>query len=120
MKTMALVLVATAFAAQPSPEKVPISRVVGCLTQAADGAWLLTDATEPAVLAGKPGSKEAAEPDASAPLGKNRFRIVGTVEEFGASKHRGHKVRVQGMVLSGQGGLGVNITSLRHLADSCK
>jgi hypothetical protein len=119
MKAAALVLLLAAPAAQSSPEKVPISRVVGCLTQAPDGAWLLTDATDPAVLAGKPGSKEAAEPDAGAALGKNRFRIIGTVEEFGASKHKGHKVRVQGMLLTGQTS-SINITSLRHLADICK
>jgi hypothetical protein len=60
MRSLTVLLAMGMAIAASQPERVPISRAVGCLSQASDGAWMLTDATEPAIVAGKPGSKEAA------------------------------------------------------------
>lgn len=121
MTSLALLLLGAALTlAQPAPQRIPISTVVGCLTQTTEGTWILTDATEPVAIATKPGSKEAKEPDETAPLGKRRFRIIGTLEEFGVSRHKGHKVRIKGMVLTGSPEPRVNVTSLRHLSPTCK
>ncbi len=103
----------TAGGAQSS--RMPISQVVGCLTQSADGTFLLTDATEPVAT----GGKGAKEPDAATPLGKRKIRLIGTVEEFGAAAHKGHKVRVRGLFIAASPDARLNITSLRQLATTC-
>lgn len=116
MTPLALTIALTAGAAAAQTTRMPISQVVGCLTQSADGTFMLTDATEPIATGGKNAAKE---PDASAPLGKRKIRLIGTVEEFGAAAHKGHKVRVKGLFIAAAPDARLNITSLRQLATTC-
>ncbi|MBI3261683.1 MAG: hypothetical protein HYZ58_00860 [Acidobacteria bacterium] len=103
-------------AAQSRGNRMPISQMIGCPAQNPDGTWTLTDATEPVAIVAK---GETKEPEATTPLGKRRFRLIGTVEEFSPGAHKGHKVRVKGLVINSSPEARVNITSLRHLAPTC-
>jgi hypothetical protein len=114
----ALVLLQIALpAAQSRGTRMPISQTVGCLAQNLDGTWTLTDATEPVAVVAK---GETKEPEATTPLGKRRFRLIGTVDEFGPASHKGHKVRIKGLVIDASPEARLNITSLRHLSPTCQ
>jgi hypothetical protein len=102
---------------RPGAKRMSVMMLVGCLAQEGE-RWYLTRATEP-VAAELPGSKAYAEPAADAALGSGRYWLMGTVSEFDVIKHKGHKVRVKGLVLTGDPGPRVNLTSLRHLAPAC-
>jgi len=100
-------------------ERTSIMFIVGCLAQEND-TWILTNASDPTPVMGAPGSKTENEPLADAPLGTNRFRLVGTVQEFGVDKLKGHKVRVKGLVMKAVPESRVNLTSLRMLGTGCQ
>jgi hypothetical protein len=103
----------------PAHQRTSIMFVVGCLAEE-NGKWFLNNAGEAFAVAGLPGSKTDNDPKADAPLGKNRFSLIGNVEEFGPGKHKGQKVRVKGLLIKAQPVSRVNITSLKMLAAECK
>ena len=87
---------------------------IGCLVQE-EGQWYLTNATEP-VLATE--IDQDLDPTAEGDL---RYHLIGTLEEFSASKHLEHKVRVKGLIIlmEAEPEPNFNITSLKHVAPSC-
>lgn len=103
--------------AQPGERNsMQVMATVGCLIQGEgeeDGTWFLTNATQP-VPAG-----EFAEETAAEAKGDHRFPLVGTLEEFSASKHKGHKVRVKGLVNKNGSGTNINVTSVKHVSPQC-
>ena len=60
--------------------QVPLVMVVGCASRAGDGAWMLTNASEPRVSS--IGHADASEVEAATrvPLGNGRYRLIGTAE----------------------------------------
>jgi hypothetical protein len=71
--------------ATSSKPKVPLMSVVGCANRSAEGTWMLTKATDGTET--KPlftSTKELDEAKAL-PLGKNRYKLVGTAE-FGTKE----------------------------------
>ena len=119
MNLAVLLLLAFLVQSPSSPDRIPASYIVGCLAEE-NGRWFLTNATDPITAAGLPGSKTDNDPPASTPLGKNRFTLIWTVQEFGVAKHKGHKVRVKGLVIKATPESRVNLTSLKMLASDCK
>lgn len=127
--TLAVTLVATMhLVAQPKPAaKIDLVTVTGCLTPGGGETWRLTSATDPIVA-----SQKAPEPPKDAVIGKNRYRLIGLLE-FNVAAHKGHTVRVKGLLIpvddgkrpSPGSGRGepveprLNITSLQHVAPTC-
>ena len=75
----------------PSPTKVDVVAVAGCLRESAPDHWTLTNASDPVVsTANAPSPKELAS---LAKSGKNEFRLTG-VTVFNLPAHRGHHVVV--------------------------
>ena len=105
-----LVFAATSFA-QPK-ESMKVMGSIGCLVQE-EGQWYLTNATEP-VLAAE--IDQDLDPTTS---GELRYHLIGTLDEFSAPKHLGHKVRVKGLIIEAEPEPNFNITSLKHVAPSC-
>ena len=104
------VFAATSFAQPKEPMKVMGS--IGCLVQE-EGQWYLTNATEP-VLAAE--IDQDLDPTAS---GELRYHLIGTLDEFSAPKHVGHKIRVKGLIIEAEPEPNLNISSLKHVAPSC-
>ena len=107
------------FAGPPQgPEAVPIVEVVGCLSQSASNAWIVTNATEPTQGTtgwSKPEEVKAAEATA---LGIRQFPLIGLVE-LSPAEHKGHKVVVKGMLIKDAGTSRLNVTSLMTAAVTC-
>ncbi len=87
---------------------------VGCLVQEEDDKWFLTDATEPVPAVD---IDENLDPTAK---GKARFHLIGTLDEFSAPKHLGHKVRIKGLLIEASPEPRINISSLKHVSPSCE
>jgi mono/diheme cytochrome c family protein len=94
-------------------------QIVGCLTQGANKAWMLTNGTEP-TRAAESGDSPAADLTASAsmPLGKGAFRLLD-YPALGRETRRGHKVQAKGFLIRQPSEDRINPTSLQTLAESC-
>ena len=104
---------------KPQPGGPMIVQVIGCLEQAADGAWILNKATE-AVASETPGTSEASIKEAGAKaLGKQRFRLIGT-SLFAPDTRKGNKVEVKGVLIKDAKESRVNVTSLQTADTTCK
>ena len=125
-----------------SKPKVPIVSVVGCATRTAEGAWMLTNATdgiESKVLFMSANEIEEARKKA---LGNNRYRLLGTPEflskeellkqgqraEFTRPEvanatgqlQDGRKLVVKGLLITAANEKRLNLVSVQQLADTCK
>jgi mono/diheme cytochrome c family protein len=95
-------------------------QVVGCLTQTANKAWILTDSSEP-VRATEPGDSTPVDLRASesTPLGKGAVRLLD-YPSLGRETRNGHKVQVKGFLIRQPNSEDrLNPTALQTLADSC-
>lgn len=95
-------------------------QVVGCLTQSANKAWILSSSSEP-IRATEPGDSTPADLRAleSTPLGKGAFRLLD-FPSLGRERHNGHKVQVKGFLIRQPNVEDrLNPTSLQTLTDSC-
>jgi len=100
------------------PDDVTV-RVVGCLTQGPDNAWMLTKASEPGRTREPTASTEAElKSSAAQPLGTRTFGLPD-----GASRspdtHKGHKVEAKGFLDRKPAGDRLLLTSLQTVAPSC-
>jgi len=102
---------------QPKPDAsgVEIVEVIGCLGQAPDNTWVLTNGTDPVVSKTIFTTKDALKEAAEKPLGNQRYRLLG-VTPFSPLLHKGHKMAVKGALIKAAKGSGVNVTSLQMLA----
>jgi mono/diheme cytochrome c family protein len=90
--------------------------VVGCLTQRADGRWVLTNATTPVAADGE--GPSAGAPAAVPPPGAESFRLLG-VTRFDPGGHRGQTMRAKGLIDKTSGDSRLDLTSLQTVAPSC-
>jgi len=95
-----------------------IGEVVGCLETSTSGAWLLTNATEPAISDTQATTSAASKVAAERTLGTQQYQLLG-VSFFGPSSYQAQKVAVKGILLNGPGGIRINVTSLQSLAATC-
>ena len=95
-------------------------QIVGCLTQGANKAWMLTNGTEPTRTADSADSPAAdLTASASMPLGKGAFRLLD-YPALGRETRRGHKVQAKGFLIRQPNSEDrINPTSLQTLAESC-
>ena len=102
--------------AVPSPAKIEIVSVTGCLKEATPNNWTLVSATDPVPSnANAPASKDI---PATPPAGKNEFRLIG-VSEFNLSAHKGHTVIIKGLFIKATPLSRVNMTSVTMVTPSC-
>ena len=108
-------LVAAALWLQASP-KVDIVSVSGCLREPSADTWMLVDATDP--VRSSANAPEKKEIPATAPMGKNQFRLIG-VSEFNLPVYKDHAVLVKGLHIKAQPVSRLNITSVTTISASC-
>jgi hypothetical protein len=102
--------------AAPSPKKVEIVSVTGCLKEAAPNTWTLTSATDPV-----PSSANAPPPKeipATPPAGKSAFALIG-VSEFNLPAHRDRTVIIKGLLIKAAPMSRINMTSVTTVSPSC-
>jgi hypothetical protein len=110
---------------EPSPGSSV--RTVGCLSQTPDKTWVLTSSPAPArTRGGQPSEGAALEAAATEPLGDGTTRLIDVYPSPEA--HIGHRMEAKGFLIDvlrqrGAGdlvtGLGINLTSLTMVAESC-
>ena len=125
-----------------SKPKVPIVTVVGCASRAADGAWLLTNATDGIESRVLFLSAKEIEESKKKPFGNNRYKLLGTAEfltkedllnyeqrkEFTRPEvanatgqlQEGRKLVVKGLLITVPNEKRLNLVSVQQLADTCK
>lgn len=108
---------AVAAAQSEPPRKVPIVVVVGCVGQESNETWMLTSATD-AIEAGSKLPAPPTEADAANLSGQNKYRLIG-ISEFNLPTHKGHKERVEGLFIAAKPLSRLNVTSVKHVADTC-
>lgn len=99
--------------AKPTPAKVPIMAVSGCLKQ--EGAnWFVTTATDPIA------SSAAADtaPPAGPTTGKGKVQLVG-LGEFNLPAIKDHAVTAKGLFVKAAPVSRLNLTSLKSLGPAC-
>jgi mono/diheme cytochrome c family protein len=108
------------------PKPVPdfaLIQVVGCLIRDSGGAWILTQASEPARTRA-PGASSAAEIEAAraVPLGPYRFRLLDfdfVRPVFQPAAHDGHKLQAKGFLNRRPDDDRISLTAAQSAASSC-
>jgi hypothetical protein len=107
---------AVASAQESTPKKIDIVSVTGCLREQGAGNWMLVSATDPVPsIANAAAGKEL---PATAPDGKNSFKLIG-VSEFGLPGKKDHTVVVRGLFIKAAPVSRVNVTSIADALPSC-
>jgi hypothetical protein len=122
--------------------KVPVVTVVGCVSRRADGATMLTRASDPRISAIVHADAKEIADARTTPLGTNHYRLIGTAE-FGSegellsqgqraqftrestgnvtnSLQSGHRLFVKALAIPGVQDARLNLLSAQTLADSCE
>jgi mono/diheme cytochrome c family protein len=103
---------------EPAPNFVLV-RVVGCLAQAPDTAWMLADASEPVRTKNPAASKDDEWKDSEATaLGTQTFQLLNVYPR--PDPYKGHKVEAKGFLIRDPGGNRINVTAVQTLAPRCE
>ena len=97
-------------------QPLPIMTTVACVEENDEGAFHLTNATEPEAVA----DRLPPQPEPSAALGAGRIRLIGTLDEFGIVSHVGHKVWAKGLLIEDETERRLNLVSVTHLSAACE
>ena len=101
-----------------------VAAVVGCV--AAEGQqWLLTDASAPIVVPatdGKSmtGSGVTIDRAKQEPVGKEKYRLINMLTEFGVPEHKGQRVLVKGLVVGPRTDRRINLVSVEPVSPTCR
>ncbi|MES1262142.1 MAG: cytochrome c [Acidobacteriota bacterium] len=102
----------------PVPDFALVS-VVGCLTQAADGTWIVTQASEPVRTRDpKDSTPEELQVLARQAPGTHTFRLMDPTS-VQAKPPKGHQVEAKGFLIRQPNADGLNPTSLQSIAPAC-
>ena len=96
-------------------------QVVGCLAPGPagpNGAWLLTNTTEPVVTKDQPSTPDELKLAESRPSGKETYRLVSTTK-FKSAFQQGQKIEAKGLLYREPNDSRLNLTSLKPLGSSC-
>jgi len=94
-------------------------QVVGCLTPAAKGRWILTNSTAPIITKEEAAGPEALKSAASSALGSETFELVSVSPSLKADTHRGHKMEARGLLYRDTTFAEINLTSLAMVSNTC-
>jgi mono/diheme cytochrome c family protein len=94
-------------------------QVLGCLTQDANGRWMLTDTTEPAVAKEETPNPAALKAAEAAALGTGKFDLVSVSPAFKAESRKGYKMEARGLLYREANRSELNLISLEAVAPRC-
>jgi len=107
----------------PKSDQLRVVAVVGCVT--ADGdAWVLTNASGPLAVPTADGKAETGsgvtfEKAKAEPPGKERYRLMNMLTEFGVAQHKGQRVLVKGLLLGDAKDRRLNLVAFEPVALTC-
>ena len=113
---MAVVFVAGTGLHVEAAQPMPLTMLVACVEVDEQGAFQLTNATEPEEIA----DRLPPQPEPTAALGVQRVRLIGTLDEFGVARHVGHKVWAKGLLIEDDAERRLNLVSITHLSPDCR
>ena len=103
------------------PDAAPnfaLVQVIGCLTDAPENAWMLTDASEPVRTKNpQPSKDDELKNSERIELGVLNFRLINVYPAPDSNK--GHKVEAKGLLIRDPKGDRINVTSVQSLAPAC-
>jgi hypothetical protein len=103
------------------PDPAPnfaLVQVVGCLTEAPENTWMLTNASEPARTKNpQPSKDDELKNSEKIALGSENFRLMNVYPA--PDSRKGHKVEAKGLLIRDPRGDRINVTSLQSLAPAC-
>jgi len=107
-----------------SPNQLQVVAVVGCVAQEGS-SLILTRATGPMIVpvaGGKAQSGSGVTVDAakSQPVGKERYRLINMLDEFGVANHKGHKVLAKGLITGDAKERRINLVSFEMVDANCR
>jgi hypothetical protein len=100
----------------PTPGKVEIVAVTGCLREMGADNWMVVAATDPLVSVAN--APQRSEIPTTPPPGKNQFKLIG-VGEFALPTHKDKTVVVKGLYIQATPVSRLNITSIVDAVASC-
>jgi S-disulfanyl-L-cysteine oxidoreductase SoxD len=106
---------------QPVPDGAHVI-TVGCLSQAGDSLWVLSNATEPArTPTESTSSATGLKTSSQKKLGTLTFRLADleAVPDFSPSAHNGHKMQVKGFLVRQPNAERISLTSTEMIDSSC-
>ena len=107
------------------PQPVPDGSLVitvGCLSQARDDLWILSNATEPARTRTSASSTPAElKISSQKSLGTLTFRLADleAVPDFAPDAHRGHKIQAKGYLVRQPNAERISLSSMEMLDSTC-
>ena len=117
---------AVTFVDKVGPQPLPnlaVVRVVGCLTQSAEGTWSLTHATEPVRDPdGRTTTVDQLRASAGEAPGDRSFALANVEyvgDAFMPERHVGERVQAKGALVRRQSDERISVTSLQPVATSC-
>jgi cytochrome c5 len=93
-------------------------QVVGCLAQAPDRAWMLTNSSEPIVTRNQTPTPENLTDGRPKPLGDQIYLLLSVIP-FEPASQAGHKVEARGLLYRAPNDNRLDLTSLRTVDRSC-
>ena len=102
-----------------TPIVLDVVEVVGCVSQAPDKKWVVTNGTNPLKSGTSAQTVEALKAAETKALGTARYVLIGA-NEWNPASHNGEKVAVRGFVIKDVNENRVNVTSFNKVGDTCK
>ena len=109
-----IALALIAIVQSPTPKKIDIVSVTGCLREQGSN-WMLVAATDP--LPSVANQAQGKDIPAEAPNGKNTFRLIGT-SEFNLPQMKDRTVVIRGLFIKDKVSR-INVTSAVEAVASC-
>jgi mono/diheme cytochrome c family protein len=93
-------------------------QVVGCLTQAADQQWMLTNSSQPVLTKDQPATAQELEDVLKTPPGTDTF-VLYSIGRFKPENYRGQKMAAKGLVYRAPTDSLLSLTSLQVIDAKC-
>ena len=118
------VLPSVRFVGKSGPRPVPDGALVitvGCLSEAADGRWVLLRSTEPARTRSELSSPADVKVSSAQALGTQVFRLaeLDAVADFKPEDHKGHKMQAKGYIVRQTNADRISLSSMVMLDSVC-
>src|SRR5262249_19626541 len=101
------------------PPNFSLVQVVGCLSQSANGRWVLANATDPSSTKEETPTARSLKSAESQPAGAATFDLYSVSPSYKAETHRGHKMDARGLLYKDQKYAEINLASLTMVSPTC-